>query len=212
MAPCPNRPPLPSERGAALTLTLIAVSALLGLGALTLLSVQTELSSAGQSRFNQAALYSAESGVAAGMDFLRNNCSTQTGVGGGLFTPWMSPANSSPQKPVNIVGNGLKPGVSGNVFSPDADVWYEVSILNNREDQGFAAGTDNDGTAILHVVGHGPDQTVVTLEVEVQNTSCLATFCEQEYAQRNVTARNDANAACSARVTSGTLRTMTPGN
>lgn len=207
MAPRRTRPPPPSERGAALILTLIAVSALLGLGALTLLSVQTELASTGQSRFNQSALYAAESGVAAGMDFLRNNCSPQA-----LFTPWMSPSNQSPQQPVQIVGNGLKPGASGNVFSPDSDVWYEVSLLNNIEDPKFAVGVDWDGTVILHVVGHGPDQTVVTLEVEVQNTNCLATFCEQEYAQRNVTARNDANAACSARVTSGTLRTMTPGN
>ncbi|HKA86308.1 MAG TPA: hypothetical protein VKE22_01540 [Haliangiales bacterium] len=184
------------------------MSALLGLGALTLLSVQTELSSTGQSRFNQSALYAAESGVAAGMDFLRNNCT----AGAQMFTPWMSPSNSAPQKPPQIVGNGLKPGVSGNPFSPGSDVWYEVTLLNDIEDQGFAAGQDWNGTAILHVVGHGPDQTVATLEVEVQNQNCLATFCEQEYAQRNVTARNDANAACSARVTSGQLRTMTPGN
>jgi hypothetical protein len=210
MAPSLMRPPHhPRERGAALTLTLIAVSALLGLGALTLMSVQTELSSAGQSRFTQAALYSAESGVGAGMEFLRSNCVPQAGQ---MFTPWVTPSNSSPLKPVNIVGNSIRPGVSGNVFSADSDVWYEVSILNNVEDPGFATGVDNDGTVILHVVGHGPDQTVVTLEVEVRNDNCLATFCEQEYAQRNVTARNDANAACSARVTSGTLRTMTPGN
>ena len=204
----PTRTPGPGEKGAALTLTLIAVSALLGLGALTLMSVQSELSSSGQSRFGQAALYAAESGAAAGMNFLRGNCSTPTQ----MYTPWVSPGNANPPKPVQIVGNGLQPGVSGNLFAPNSDVWYEVSILNNTEDSGFAAGTDNDGTVILHVVGHGPDQTISTLEVEVQNASCLALFCEQEYAQRNVTARNDANAACSARVTSGALRTMTPGN
>src|SRR5262249_24828105 len=131
---------------------------------------------------------------------------------GGLFSAWVSPSNSNPPKPVAIVGNGLQPGVSGNVFAPDSGVWYEVSILNNREDQGVATGAASHGHVILHVAGHGPDGTVATVEVEVQNNTCLATFCEQEYAQRNVTSRNDANAACSARVTSGALRTITPGN
>ena len=57
-----------------------------------------------------------------------------------------------------------------------ADEWYEVSILNNREDPGFAAGTDDDGTVILRAVGHGPDQTIVAVEAEVQDPLCLSTI------------------------------------
>src|SRR5262245_51770055 len=66
------------QRGAALAVSLIAITARLGLGALTVLSVQSEMAAAGQSRFTQAALYAAESGTAAGMDFLRSRCDTST--------------------------------------------------------------------------------------------------------------------------------------
>src|SRR6185503_15250863 len=97
------------ERGAALALTLIAITALLGLGALTVLSVQSELASGGQSRFTTTALYAAESGTAAGMDFLRQNCSVESSSTP-LFSLWVEPNNVDAQKPSAIVGNGIKPG------------------------------------------------------------------------------------------------------
>lgn len=193
------------EQGAALAVTLIAITALLGLGALTVMSVQSDLSSSGTSRFSQSALYAAESGASAGMDFLRTNGSVTT-----LFSAWVTPSNVNPLKPLGIVGNTIMPGQAGNPFDPAAQTWYEVTILNNIEDQDFAAGLDSDGTVTLRSVGHGPDGTTSVVEMTVQNTDILATFCEREYAQRNVTSRNDANAACSARVTSGALRTFTP--
>src|SRR5215813_9272832 len=102
------------EHGAALAVTLIAITALLGLGALTVLSVQTEMSSAGQSRFSQAALYAAESGASAGMDFLRSHCSTD----GTFFSALVSPSNSAPAQPTAIVGNNIPPGQTGNPFDP----------------------------------------------------------------------------------------------
>ena len=113
-------------------------------------------------------------------------------------------------EPIAIVGNTIQPGATGNPFDPASQTWYEVSILINIEDPGFATGIDNDGAVTLHSVGHGPDGTTAIVEMTVQNTNILATFCEREYAQRNVTSRNDANAACSARVMSGNLRTFTP--
>ena len=161
----------PHERGTALSLALITVAALMGLGATTLCSVQMELDHSGQSRFTESALYAAESGVATGMEFLRNHCDPTT-----KFSAWVSPANVSPPQPAAIVGNGLQPGVTGNVFAAGSDEWYEVSILNNREDPGFAAGTDNDGTVIVRAVGHGPDQTTVAVEAEVQDPLCLTTI------------------------------------
>ena len=190
------------ERGAALAVTLIAITALLGLGALTVLSVQTEMSSAGQSRFSQSALYAAESGASAGMDFLRTHCSPT----GEFFSAWVSPSNANPPQPSDLVGNNVHPGQTNNPFDAQAQMWYSVSILNNTEDPGYVGGQDVDGVVILHSVGYGPDQTVAAIELTVVNQSCVTTFCEHEYAQRNVTSRNDANAACSSRVTSSTLR------
>jgi hypothetical protein len=159
------------QRGAALSMALITVAALLGLGATTLCSVQMELAHSGQSRFTESALYAAESGVATGMEFLRNHCDPAS-----KFSAWVSPANASPPQPSQIVGNGLQPGVLGNLFAAGSDEWYEVSILNNREDPGFATGTDDDGTVILRAVGHGPDQTTVAVEADVQDTGCLPTI------------------------------------
>jgi len=163
--------PCREERGAALGLTLITVAALMGLGALTVHSVQMELAQSGQGRFAESALYAAESGVATGIEFLRGHCDATS-----KFGAWVSPANLTPPRPSQILGNGLGPGVTGNPFAATSDAWYEVSILNNREDPGFDAGTDDDGTVILHVVGHGAQQTNVTVEVEVRNPDCLSTF------------------------------------
>lgn len=192
------------ERGAALAVTLIAITALLGLGALTVLSVQTEMSSAGQSRFSQSALYAAESGASAGMDFLRTHCSAT----GEFFTGYVSPGNANPPQPSDLVGNNVHFGQTGNPFDPQTQMWYSVSIMNNPEDPGFIAGSDFDGVVVLHSVGYGPDQTVAAIELTVVNQSCITTFCEHEYAQRNVTSRNDANAACSSRVANNPLRQL----
>lgn len=193
--------PRDPERGAALVLTLIAITALLGLGALTVLSVQTEIATGGQSRFSQAALYAAESGANSGMDYLRTRCSVS-----GFFGASVEPSNVNPQQPAEIVGNNARPGQTGNPFDPTLDLWYTVEILNNRNDGGFVAGDDFDAVVILRSTGRGPDQTVAIVELEVYNKDCVARFCESEYAQRGVTARNDAFAACSQRIAPGALR------
>lgn len=203
--PLLRHPPRDPERGAALALTLIAITALLGLGALTVLSVQTEIASGGQSRFSQSALYAAESGTAAGMDFLRMNCNIP-----GLFSAWVEPNNTNPQQPPDILGNGKRPGEAGNPFTDDLDLWYTVEILNNRADPQFASGSDEDGVVIVRATGRGPDQTVAIVELEIYNQQCVKKFCESEYAQRGVTSRNDAFAACSSRIQAGTLRTFNP--
>src|SRR5262245_5264892 len=91
------------QRGAALAISLIAITALLGLGALTVLSVQSELAASGQSRFTQAALYAAESGTAAAMDYLRNHCKL-----GLFYTDYVTSGNVSPLPMNEIVGNHVK--------------------------------------------------------------------------------------------------------
>jgi Tfp pilus assembly protein PilX len=197
------------EKGAALVLTMITIAALLGLGAVTLLTMQAELVSSGQTRFQAQALYAAESGVAAGIDYLRNSCSPTE-----MFSASISPGNAAPPTPPadQLLGNGIKPGETGSLFGASSQLWYDVSILNNINDTGLADGIDSDGVVILRSTGHGPDNATVALEVEVVGADCIGKFCAQEFAQRNITARNDANAICSKRVEStATTRTLSPG-
>jgi hypothetical protein len=198
------------ERGAVMAVTLIAVTALLALGAVTVLGVRSGLTAAAQSRFTSSALYAAESGVAAGMVFLRKNCSTLT-----LFSAYVSANNEAPQSPTEISGNGIRPGETGNPFAEvggiaSGDLWYQVTIFNNRLDPMLAAGQDTDGAVTLRSTGYGPDNTIVVLEVDVQNQICLAIYCEHDYSQRGVTSRNDAFSACSPRLVDSTLRRFTP--
>jgi hypothetical protein len=196
---------------------MIAITALLSLGALTVLTVQVEHQSGGQTRFQQQALYAAESGAYAGIDFLRANCQTLN-----LFSQWVSANNAtiqSPTGPTGIIGNKVMPGQTGNPFDPAALLWYEVQILNNDTDPGFtgipcpnhSSGPDCDAIVVLRSTGHAPDNTVATVDVTAQNAgSCINAFCAQEYAQRDVGERNTASVACSARVTNTNMRTVKP--
>jgi hypothetical protein len=104
------------EAGAALVVTLVTITALLVLGALTVRTMRAEVGAA--DRFTAAALYAAESGVSAGIEHLRGRC-----AGGGP-----------------IAGNGARPGEPGNLFDAvdrAARAWYEVSIV--REEAGGVA-------------------------------------------------------------------------
>lgn len=159
----PNR----RERGAALIVALIALTALLGIGGVTMLSVQSETRSTGEDRFQGVSLYAAESGVAVGLEFLRTTCSVPN-----HFTAYVSPSNGAPVVPAGILGNGVQPGQAGNPLTPSNQSWYQVQILNNDTDPGFAAGADTDWDVILYVVGHGPDQTQSIIEVEVSEPNC----------------------------------------
>jgi hypothetical protein len=195
------------QTGAALVLTMIVMTALLGLGALALLGVQSELRSTAQSRASQATLYTAESGAMAGLDYLRNNCSLTD-----MFTAFVSPSNSTPFEPLGIYGNNTLPGQPGNPFDPQSEAWYTVTVLNNVGDPGFAAGTDGDGIIIIHSVGHGHDGATQTIEMQVQNNTCIAGFCATDFAQKGVDGSNDASAVCTKQIgTTAALRTITPG-
>jgi hypothetical protein len=181
------------QRGAALVVALIAVVALLGIGVVTMLSVTSDTAAGGHDRFQQVALYAAESGVNAGMDYLRHNCDS---ANGGFFSNLVEPNNVNPQVPSGLYGNNVQPGQPANPFNgSSAQTWYKVTILNNTDDSGFAAGNDNDGLVVLHSEGHGPGDTVVTLEALVSSPACIATFCASGFAQERQNANNDAFAA-----------------
>jgi hypothetical protein len=197
--------PRDPEKGAALIVALVALVALLGIGGVTILAVQSETRSSGSDRFTQAAMYAAESGAAAGMEYIRNNCSITD-----LFSDFVEPNNVNPQKPADLFGNMKQPGDAQNPFTAGSQLWYEVTLLNNPGDGGFTLGEDHDGIIMLQIVGHGPNGAQATLQLDLQNTLCLANFCEIEFAQRGVTSRNDAVAACSAQVESAQTQTIVP--
>ncbi len=204
MQPTPfrrSRDPRRGERGAALIVAIIAVVALLGIGMVTMLAVRSDTSASGADRFQQIALYAAESGAAAGIDFLRSNCK----VDGTFFTQYVG------QSPPGVTGNGIQPGQTGNPFTNSPSTWYQVTINNNITATEAVAGTDGDGIVVLRSVGYGPNQTQATIEVEVKNPDCVATFCAGEFAQKNRGAMNDTAAigACGeAAIGAGGWRTV----
>jgi Tfp pilus assembly protein PilX len=173
------RPPRRGERGAALIVALISVVALLGIGMVTMLSVRSDTSASGSDRFQQMALYAAESGAAAGIDYLRENCRTD----GTFFTSLL---NTSP---TGITGNGIAAGQTGNPFTNSPSTWYSVTIRNNTAET--VATTDSDGIIVVRSVGYGPNQTQATIDVEILSAECRTNFCAGEFAQRNRGARND---------------------
>ncbi|MEZ4360874.1 MAG: hypothetical protein R3B48_11895 [Kofleriaceae bacterium] len=158
-----------AERGNALLISLIALTGLATLGNLTVASVQTGVTTASSDRFHAIALYAAESGGAAAMNYLRSTVSSSA-----RFGALVSPANQTPQAPSAIPGNGIRPGADGNLFSADLQAWYEIQLLNNREDPGYVAGTDDDAKIVIRAVGHGPGGAIASLEWEVQASGMSA--------------------------------------
>ena len=126
-------------------------------------AIQGGITAVGQDRSKSVALYIAESGAAAGADYLRKNI-----VAGSYYSTLVEPNNVNPQKPTGIVGNGARPGQPGNLFSADMNAWYEVEILNNVEDGGFTAGNDTDKIVIIRATGHGPNGATAQVDWHVQ--------------------------------------------
>lgn len=169
MSPPPPRPRRDRQRGNSLLLALIVMSALATLGGLTVVSVQSSLKTSTNDRSQSIALYAAESGGAVAMDMLRGPTAYDAALG---WSQWVVPGDAGvvPLTTAQLQGNGVLPGVTGNLFSPDLNAWYSVEIHNNRDDPGFlqAAGTnDHDGIVIVRSTGHGPQGSVAILEWEV---------------------------------------------
>jgi Tfp pilus assembly protein PilX len=183
-APGPARAPRRGERGAALIVAIIAVVALLGIGMVTMLAVRSDTSAGAADRFQQIALYAAESGAHAGIDFLSHNCQTN----GNFFTQYLGTT------PGGITGNTIAYGASGNPFSNMGSMAYTVTISNNTGEA--SATTDTDGTVVLHSIGYGPNNTQVTIEVEVSSPSCISTTCTSgDFAQKGNSSLGDSKPA-----------------
>ncbi|HEY6173116.1 MAG TPA: hypothetical protein VIX73_01685 [Kofleriaceae bacterium] len=201
--------PLPArhrERGNSLMLAMIVLAALGTLSALTVVSVQGGIATAGNERFHAIAVYAAESGGAAAMDFLRKNVNLSTG-----WKSYISASNASPQQP-NLPGNNQLNGAAGNLFSADIMGWYSVTVLNNRGDTGYATGDDNDKRVVIRSTGYGPNGAVAVIEWEItaQNITGLGRPCSV-YAQRNESEDDSGRNDCLGTLNTGDTATFRPG-
>lgn len=162
------------ERGSIMVVAMLVLTALVGVGGLTVLSVRGGLAGSGQERFKTMALYAAESGAAVAMQYLRANVA-QTG----FWTTVVNQSNIPPFVPLDLPGNGAEPnnpnnlftqGVPGTPGNPAMDAWYEVAIFNNEDDAGFDApgGVDTDGRVIIEVTGYGPNNVAAQIRWEVR--------------------------------------------
>lgn len=194
------------ERGNSLVLAMIVLSALGTLSALTVVHVKGGIATVGNDRFHAIAVYAAESGGAAAMDFLRKNVNLSTG-----WKVYLSARNASPQQP-NLPGNNQPNGAAGNLFSPDVMGWYSVTVFNNRADSGFATGDDNDKRIVIRSTGYGPNGAVAVIEWEIsaQNVTGLGRPCSV-YAQRNESEDDSGRNDCLGSINTGDTATFRPG-
>lgn len=179
------------ERGSIIVIAMLVLVALISLGGLTTLSVRGGIQSSGHDRFRAVALYGAESGAAIAMDFLRR----RVGQAPDYWTAFINPDNSVPFVPPGIPGNGVLPGVAGNLFDPEMRVWYEIEVVNNRDDGGYSddgvtPGTDMDGRVIIRSTGHGPGDTLARIEWEVRVDGPIGIQCGEDPAQKGAGAGN----------------------
>lgn len=195
------------QRGSALVVSLIVLTGLVTLGSLTVLAVQGGISAAGHDRHRATALFAAESGAASAMDYLRRNVDTTT-----KWSAYVEPNNVSPQSPVDIFGNRAMPGTPENLFSSDVRAWYEVEILNNLDDDGYATGDDNDGRVIVRSTGHGPNGTVAQVEwqVGVQVTGAGGRPCPG-YGQKGMAEDGAGRNDCLTNIVATDVATYSPG-
>jgi len=189
-----------------MVLAMIVLAALGTLSALTVVSVQGGIATSGNDRFHTVAVYAAESGAAAAMDFLRKNINSATG-----WKTYVSASNANPVQP-NLPGNNQDIGTAGNLFSSDMQGWYSVQILNNRSDSGYATGDDNDKRVIIRSTGYGPNGAVAMIEWEISglNAQGLGRPCSN-YAQKNESEDGSGRNDCLGTLNTTDTATFRPG-
>jgi hypothetical protein len=187
-------------------LAMIVLAALGTLSSLTVVTVQGGIATAGNDRFHLIAVYAAESGGAAAMDFLRKNINLTTG-----WKIYVSANNAIPPQP-SLPGNNQGVGTVGNVFAADMPGWYSVQILNNRTDSGFATANDNDKRVVIRSTGYGPNGAVAVVEWEItaSNATGLGRPCSV-YSQKNESEDGSGRNDCLGVLNTGDTATFRPG-
>jgi hypothetical protein len=152
-------------------LVMLTVMVALGtIAGLTVISVQGGSATTNAQRFSSMALYAAESGAAAAMQYLKANVHLP-GAAQPYFSDLVNKNNDPPPSPPEIPGNNILPGAAGNLLSNDQQGWYEVTLLNNPNDPGIGSDTqrDRDGIIRIQVTGHGPNGAMKKIEWEVRS-------------------------------------------
>jgi hypothetical protein len=186
-------------------LALVLLVALGLLAGLSLSSVRGGIQTVASDRFHTIAVYAAESGGAAAMDYLRSTIDPQQGWGA-----LMSPSNTAPAMPVAIVGNDKPAGDPENPFSDDMQASYKVEILNNRSDTGFAAGTDADRRVLIRATGYGPDGATAIIEWDVQGAGGQIRRPCPVYAQKGQAEDNSGRNDCLGTIDTSETGSFTP--
>lgn len=155
------RPRRDNQRGNSLLLALIVMSSLATLGSLTVVSVQSSLKASTNDRSGNIAMYAAESGGALAIEFMKG----MIAPGGTIY---IKAGNATPLYAPTFASNGAQPGSPNNPFTADQNAWFSVVVLNNRNDAGFDAGTDQDEQIIIRSTGNGPQGSVAIIEWEIR--------------------------------------------
>jgi hypothetical protein len=195
-----------SERGSVMATAIVILLAISGVAALTVGAVSRGVATAGHQITDVQALHAAQSGVSAAAAFLRHHIAQ-----GGNWSAYVSPSNGSPVSPEQILGNGV-PASDPTAPLHASNSWYEVTLLNNTDDTGFAAGVDADAVIVIRSIGHGPDGARVVLEVEVVGTGVApADSVCAGYAQENMSELGAGRNDCLGEVKSGAVTEFSPG-
>lgn len=194
------------QRGNAMLLSMIVLTALATLSGVTVVSVQGGIATTGADRFHALAVYAAESGGAAAIDYLRRNINLTSG-----WTSFVTASNSAPKSPP-LPGNGVPWGQPGNLFSVDTQGWYNVQILNNRSDPQFAAGLDSDSRVVIRSTGYGPNGAIAIIEWEISGAGATGYGrpCPS-YGQKGLTEDGAGRNDCLGTINSSDTATYRPG-
>src|SRR5215475_2876267 len=173
-------PPRDPQRGNSLVLALIVMSALGTLGSLTVVSMQSSIQTSTNDRAQSIALYAAESGAAVAMNFLRKQFNVQP-AGKTSWSSYVVSRNEAPLVDMStlIPSSGALPGSPNNLFDRDQNAWFEIALLNNRDDDAFGVGTgpnETDGKVMIRSTGHGPQGSLAIIECGIQRVGYWASI------------------------------------
>jgi len=188
------------ERGNTVVLALVVLSALGTLGLLALSGIRSSTQTSANDRFHAIALYAAESGGAAAMEYLRAHLDPDAGWTALLETGALDA----------VPGNNAAPGTTENPFSSDLIASYSIELVNNRGDSGYASGTDTDKRVIIRSTGYGPERAVAVVEWEVQSSATTTQRPCPTYGQKGMSEDNAGRNDCLGSIDTTQAATFTP--
>ena len=140
-----------SQSGSVLVVAVASLAGLLALGGIASVSVQNGTRVVAHEKFQLQALASAVSGVYAAIDYLQQNISDSNDWSALTHSNNLEPGTTELVYPQTaITGNTIKAGETGSLFSEKSRQQFNVRILNNKDDVGFAL-SPSEGPGWDHV-------------------------------------------------------------